>query len=101
KREVLAGYAEVVKYGLLGDAAFFDWCEANGGKLRDGDAAARQYAVMTSCRAKAEIVGEDEREEGRRALLNLGHTFGHAIEAGAGYGNVLHGEAVASGLVLA
>jgi 3-dehydroquinate synthase len=102
KREVLAGYAEVVKYGLLGDAAFFAWCEENGPRLRDGDAAARQYAVMTSCRAKAEIVGEDEREEGRRALLNLGHTFGHALEAAIGFGpELLHGEAISIGMVMA
>jgi 3-dehydroquinate synthase len=102
KREVLAGYAEVVKYGLLGDAAFFAWCEANGPRLRDGDTASRQYAVMTSCRAKAEIVGEDEREEGRRALLNLGHTFGHALEAATGFGpELLHGEAISIGMVMA
>ena len=102
KREVLAGYAEVVKYGLLGDAAFFAWCEANGPNLRDGDTAARQYEVMTSCRAKAEIVGEDEREEGRRALLNLGHTFGHALEAATGFGpELLHGEAISIGMVMA
>ena len=102
KREVLAGYAEIVKYGLLGDAAFFTWCEKNGPALRDGDAAARQYAVMTSCKAKAEIVAEDEREEGRRALLNLGHTFGHALEAATGFSpDLLHGEAISIGMVMA
>jgi 3-dehydroquinate synthase len=101
-REILAGYAEVVKYGLLGDAKFFDWCEANGPALRDGNTAARQYAVMQSCRAKAEIVVEDEREEGRRALLNLGHTFGHALEAATGFGpDLLHGEAISIGMVMA
>ncbi len=102
RREILAGYAEVVKYGLLGDAAFFDWCEANGGALVAGDGAARQHAVLASCRAKAEIVVEDEREEGRRALLNLGHTFGHALEAEIGFGpELLHGEAVAIGTIMA
>jgi 3-dehydroquinate synthase len=102
RREILAGYAEVVKYGLLGDAAFFDWCEANGAALVAGDAAARQYAVVASCRAKAEIVAEDEREDGRRALLNLGHTFGHALEAATGFGpDLLHGEAVAIGCIMA
>ncbi len=99
RREILAGYAEVVKYGLLGDPAFFAWCEANGAALVAGDAAARQHAVLASCRAKAEIVAEDEREEGRRALLNLGHTFGHALEAATGFGSdLLHGEAVAIGM---
>jgi len=101
-REILAGYAEVVKYGLLGDAKFFAWCEENGPAVRGGDAAARQYAVMQSCRAKAAIVAEDEREEGRRALLNLGHTFGHALEAATGFGpDLLHGEAIAIGMVMA
>lgn len=101
-RELLAGYAEVVKYGLLGDAAFFAWLEENGSKAIAGDEAARSYAVLTSARAKAEIVAGDEREEGRRALLNLGHTFGHALETELGYdGRLLHGEGVAIGLVLA
>ncbi|MDA0654262.1 MAG: 3-dehydroquinate synthase [Proteobacteria bacterium] len=101
-RELLAGYAEVVKYGLLGDAALFDWLEANGPKLIAGDAAARSYAVLASARAKAEIVAGDEREAGRRALLNLGHTLGHALEAELGYdGRLLHGEAVAAGIGLA
>ena len=102
RRELLAGYAEVVKYGLLGDAAFFGWLEENGGKVIAGDVAARNYAVLTSARTKAEIVTADELEAGRRALLNLGHTFGHAIEAELGYASsMLHGEAVAIGLGLA
>jgi 3-dehydroquinate synthase len=102
KREILAGYAEVVKYGLLGDMKFFAWCEKNGPALRDGDAAARAYAVLESCRAKAEVVAEDEREDGRRALLNLGHTFGHALEAATGFGpELLHGEAISIGMVMA
>jgi 3-dehydroquinate synthase len=101
-RELRAGYAEVVKYGLLGDAAFFDWLEANGAAILALDPQALGHAVETSCRAKAAIVAEDERESGRRALLNLGHTFGHAFEAWAGYSGVLlHGEAVAIGMVLA
>jgi 3-dehydroquinate synthase len=102
RREVVAGYAEVVKYGLIADRGFFDWLETNGGKVVDGDAEARRHAVMTSCAAKAAIVAEDEREAGRRALLNLGHTFGHALEATAGFSSaLLHGEAVALGTVLA
>ena len=102
-RELRAGYAEVVKYGVLGDAAFFAWCEADGAALLAGDAAAREYAVATSVAAKARIVGEDERETtGARALLNLGHTFGHALEAETGFSDrLLHGEAVALGMVLA
>ena len=102
ERELLAGYAEVVKYGLLGDAAFFGWLEANGLQLGGGDREARRHAVVTCCAAKAAIVAEDEREAGRRALLNLGHTFGHALEAQTGMGDaLLHGEAVAIGMVLA
>ncbi len=102
RRELLAGYAEVVKYGLLGDAEFFDWLEVHGPAVRDGDAAARRQAVVTSCAAKARVVASDERESGERALLNLGHTFGHAIEAEAGFdGRLVHGEAVAVGMVLA
>jgi 3-dehydroquinate synthase len=102
RREFLAGYAEVVKYGLIGDADFFTWLESHGAALIDGDTAARRRAVMTCCRAKAEIVAEDEREAGGRALLNLGHTFGHALEAEVGYGDeLLHGEAVAIGMVMA
>jgi 3-dehydroquinate synthase len=102
RRELLAGYAEIVKYGLLGDAAFFAWLEANGGAVIAGDQAARRRAVTTSCQAKAGIVAGDERETGSRALLNLGHTFAHALEADTGFGaRLLHGEAVAIGIVLA
>lgn len=102
RRELLAGYGEVVKYGLLGDRKFFDWLTENGVDLIEGNADARRHAVMTSCAAKAAIVAEDERELGRRALLNLGHTFGHALEAETGYSrNLLHGEAVAIGSILA
>lgn len=101
-RELRAGYAEVVKYGLIGDADFFAWLETNGAAVLSGDPAARRHAIETSCRMKADIVARDEREGGVRALLNLGHTFGHAIEAEAGYGGaVLHGEGVALGMVLA
>jgi len=102
RRELLAGYAEVVKYGLLGDAAFFAWLERHGAAVIAGDEAARAHAVAESCRAKAAIVAADEREAGQRALLNLGHTFGHALEAETGYGAaLLHGEAVAIGMCLA
>lgn len=102
KREFLAGYAEVVKYGLIGDAEFFAWLEANGSAAVAGDADARRHAIVESCRAKARVVEADERETGQRALLNLGHTFAHAFEAEAGYdGGLLHGEAVAVGLVMA
>ncbi|MBK0398428.1 3-dehydroquinate synthase [Limibaculum sp. M0105] len=101
-REFLAGYAEVVKYGLLGDAAFFDWLEAHGSALRDGDTLARLHAVRRSCEMKADIVARDEHERGDRALLNLGHTFGHALEAATGYSaRLLHGEGVAIGMALA
>ncbi len=101
-RDFIAGYGEVVKYGLLGDAAFFDWLEVNGPSMRDGDAAARQYAVRRSVEMKAEIVARDETEEGDRALLNLGHTFCHALEAATGYSDrLLHGEGVAIGCALA
>lgn len=100
-RELSAGLAEVIKYGLIYDAAFFDWLEANIAKLRALDEASIAYAVYRSCEIKAEVVAQDERESGLRALLNLGHTFGHAIESGMGYGNWLHGEAVAAGTVLA
>ncbi|WP_137042898.1 3-dehydroquinate synthase [Pseudolabrys sp. FHR47] len=100
-REFRAGYAEVVKYGLLGDADFFAWLEANWREVHGGGAA-REHAIAVSCRAKAAIVARDERETGDRALLNLGHTFGHAFEAGAGFSQrLLHGEAVALGCVLA
>lgn len=103
RRELLAGYAEVVKYGLLGDADFFAWCDNNAAAMLDGDAALREYAVAHSVAAKARIVKEDEREtKGLRALLNLGHTFGHALEAETGFSSrLLHGEAVALGMVLA
>ncbi len=102
RRELLAGYAEVVKYGLIDDAAFFTWLEANGAALLRGDHGTLRRAVTTSCEAKARIVAEDERETGVRALLNLGHTFAHAIETAVGYGGgVVHGEAVAIGVVLA
>lgn len=102
-RELRAGYAEVVKYGLIDDPAFFAWCEINGAALLAGDEAARAHAIETSIAAKARIVSEDEREEsGRRALLNLGHTFAHALEAETGYSDrLLHGEAVAAGMALA
>jgi 3-dehydroquinate synthase len=101
-RELRAGYAEIVKYGALGDASFFAWLEAHGGTLLAGERAARREAVMRSCAAKARIVAADEREDGDRALLNLGHTFGHALEAAFGYSDaLLHGEAVAAGMGLA
>jgi 3-dehydroquinate synthase len=100
-RQFRAGYAEIVKYGLLGDAGFFAWLEANARELFAGGAA-REHAIATSCRMKAAIVARDERETGDRALLNLGHTFGHALEAAAGFsGRLLHGEAVALGTALA
>jgi 3-dehydroquinate synthase len=102
KRELLAGYAEVVKYGLLGDKEFFEWLEGHGPAVRDGDPDARRHAIVRSCRAKAVIVAADERETGQRALLNLGHTFAHALEAETGFGDaLLHGEAVAIGMALA
>ncbi|USG62112.1 3-dehydroquinate synthase [Sneathiella marina] len=102
KRELLAGYAEVVKYGLLGDFEFFSWLEVNGPAVIEGDIAARIRAVEKSVLAKANIVAQDEREGGVRALLNLGHTFGHALEAETGYGkNLNHGEAVAIGMIMA
>ena len=102
KREFLAGYAEVVKYGLIGDADFFSWLEGHGAAIVDGDPEARRRAVAQSCAAKAAIVAADERENGVRMLLNLGHTFGHALEAECGFSDeMLHGEAVAMGLVLA
>ncbi len=102
RRDFLAGYGEVVKYGLLGDAAFFEWLERNGPALAAGDRALRIAAIRRSCEMKAAIVARDERERGERALLNLGHTFGHALETATGYGErLLHGEAVAIGCVLA
>jgi len=100
-RQFRAGYAEIAKYGLLGDAGFFAWLEANAREVFAGGAA-REHAIATSCRMKAAIVARDEREAGDRALLNLGHTFGHALEAAAGFSDrLLHGEAVALGMVLA
>jgi 3-dehydroquinate synthase len=105
-REFRAGYAEVAKYGLLGDASFFTWLEANAKEVFAGGnssgSSAREHAIAVSCRMKAEIVARDERETGDRALLNLGHTFGHAFEAAAGFsGRLLHGEAVALGCAMA
>ncbi|HMJ92467.1 MAG TPA: 3-dehydroquinate synthase [Allosphingosinicella sp.] len=102
-RELRAGYAETVKYGLIGDPEFFAWCEENGAALLAGNAETRTHAIETCVRAKAAVVAQDEREtSGVRALLNLGHTFGHAIEAEAGLSDeMLHGEAVAIGMVLA
>jgi 3-dehydroquinate synthase len=100
-REFRAGYAEVAKYGLLGDAAFFAWLEANWREVFNGGSA-REHAIAVSCRMKAAIVARDERETGERALLNLGHTFGHAFEAGAGFSDrLLHGEAISLGMVMA
>jgi 3-dehydroquinate synthase len=103
RRELLAGYAEVAKYGLIDDPAFFAWCEANGGAVLSGDAAKRTYAIEQSCLAKARIVAADERETtDLRALLNLGHTFGHALEAETGFGSeLLHGESVGTGMAMA
>ncbi len=102
-RELRAGYAEVVKYGLIDDAAFFAWCEGHGAALLAGDAAAREQAIRHSVTAKARIVAADEREtQDVRALLNLGHTFGHALEAETGFSDrLLHGEAIAAGMALA
>jgi 3-dehydroquinate synthase len=103
KRELLAGYAEVVKYGCIDDSAFFTWLETHGVDAIEGDRSARRRAIVRSCARKAAIVAQDEREStGMRALLNLGHTFGHALEAECGYTNeLLHGEGVAIGMVLA
>jgi len=100
-RELSAGLAEVVKYGLIHDADFFHWLELNASKLMARDRQSLAEAILVSCRTKASIVEQDERESGIRAILNLGHTFGHAIEACMGYGNWLHGEAVATGMVMA
>ncbi len=101
ERELQAGLAEVIKYGLIRDLPFLEWLEANMDKLLARDTEALTYAIERSCANKAEVVAEDEQESGVRALLNLGHTFGHAIEAGLGYGKWLHGEAVAAGTVMA
>jgi shikimate kinase/3-dehydroquinate synthase len=100
-KELSAGLAEVIKYGLIRDLPFLEWLERNIDKLLARDTAALQYAIACSCQNKAEVVAADERERGERALLNLGHTFGHAIESGMGYGNWLHGEGVAAGTVMA
>lgn len=102
RRQLLAGYSEVVKYGLIDSPKFYEWLESHAQALIDGDMDKRRYAVLTSCAAKARVVAEDEREGGKRALLNLGHTFGHALEAETGYGDaLLHGEAVCIGTVMA
>jgi 3-dehydroquinate synthase len=100
-RELKAGLAEVIKYGLIRDIEFFEWLEENVERLLARDSEALAYAVERSCRNKAEVVAADETEQGERATLNLGHTFGHAIETGLGYGVWLHGEAVAAGSVMA
>jgi 3-dehydroquinate synthase len=100
-RQLSAGLAEIIKYGLIEDGEFFTWLEQNMDQLLTRDTEALVYAIERSCRCKADIVAADERERGKRALLNLGHTFGHAIETGMGYGNWLHGEAVAAGMVMA
>ena len=101
QRELSAGLAEVIKYGPIADMAFFDWIEANMDVLMAQDPAALAHAVKRSCEIKAWVVGQDEREAGLRAILNFGHTFGHAIEAGLGFGVWLHGEAVGCGMVMA
>ncbi len=101
ERELSAGLAEVIKYGPIADMAFLDWIEAHLGALRARDSQALAHAVRRSCEIKAQVVGADERESGLRAILNFGHTFGHAIEAGLGYGQWLHGEAVGCGMVMA
>jgi len=100
-RELSSGLAEVIKYGLINDYDFFCWLQNNISLLLDRDKAALSYAIEVSCRSKANIVAADEKEQGQRALLNLGHTFGHAIETGMGYGEWLHGEAIATGMVMA
>ena len=100
-RELSAGLAEVIKHGAIIDAVFFDWIEANIGKLLARDRQALSYAIRRSCEIKADVVRQDEREGGLRAILNFGHTFGHAIESGLGYGEWLHGEAVGCGMVMA
>ncbi len=100
-RELVAGLAEVIKYGMIYDGGFFVWLENNVGSLLDRDHAALAYAITTSCQIKARVVEQDETESSVRAILNFGHTFGHAVEQLSGYGNVLHGEAVAIGMVVA
>lgn len=101
ERELSAGIAEIIKYGLISDYPFFEWLEANLDALLRGDREALAYAVERSCKNKADVVAQDEHEGGIRAILNFGHTFGHAIETAQGYGNWLHGEAVAAGMVMA
>jgi 3-dehydroquinate synthase len=101
EREYRSGIAEVVKYGLIYDAAFFDWLESHADVLAARTDTAVMHAIRRSCEIKAEVVGVDEREQGLRAILNLGHTFGHAIETATGYGTWLHGEAVAAGMIMA
>ncbi len=100
-RETAAGLAEVIKYGAIRDAAFFGWLEVNLSRVKAGEVEALTHAIRESCRIKADVVRADERETGERAILNFGHTFGHAIEAAQGYGSWLHGEAVAAGMVVA
>jgi 3-dehydroquinate synthase len=100
-RELSAGLAEVIKYGPIADMAFFDWIEANLSALLAGDPGSLSHAIQRSCEIKAHVVGQDEREQGLRAILNFGHTFGHAIESGLGYGEWLHGEGVGCGMVMA
>jgi 3-dehydroquinate synthase len=101
KRELRAGLAEVIKYGAICDPQFFAWLESNMGALLDKDPAALAHAIQRSCELKAEVVAADEHESGRRAILNFGHTFGHAIEHCLGYGQWLHGEAVGAGMLMA
>jgi len=101
ERELRAGFAEVIKTACIGDAEFFAWLEANAEALIGRDAGALIHAIATCCRFKSGVVERDERETGERALLNFGHTFGHALETETGYANLLHGEAVAIGMVLA
>jgi len=100
-RQLASGLAEVIKYGLINDAEFFEWLEQNISALKNRDPEVLAYAIERSCQDKADIVAKDETEQGVRALLNLGHTFGHAIETGMGYGNWLHGEAIATGMLMA
>ncbi len=100
-RELSAGLAEIIKYGPIADMAFFSWIESSLPALLDGEPSALSYAVQRSCEIKAHVVGQDEREQGLRAVLNFGHTFGHAIESGLGYGQWLHGEGVGCGMVMA
>ena len=100
-RELSAGLAEIIKYGPIADMPFLDWIEANIDALMASEPAALAHAIQRSCEIKAHVVGQDEREQGLRAILNFGHTFGHAIESGLGYGEWLHGEAVGVGMLLA